>query len=229
MQSIDNIRKIRNLLTGNYLSYNVQIKLNKEFFGTNYGGYYICPNDIKKGSIVYSFGVGEDISFDLAIIKKFGTNVFAFDPTPKSINWVKNQQLPKEFNFYPYGLASYDGKGKFLAPKNPKHVSYRMTDKAILNEKQYEYEVHKLNTILNMLKHTKIDILKIDIEGAEFAVIDDLITSKIDLPQLLVEFHHKFKDIGVSKTKKAIRSLNKNGFKIFSISPEQEVFSFIKI
>ena len=36
--------------------------------GTNYGGWYI-PKDIKldKESIIYSGGVGEDISFDLVL------------------------------------------------------------------------------------------------------------------------------------------------------------------
>ena len=40
--------------------------------GTNYGGWYI-PNDIKldENSIIYSAGVGEDISFDLLLSNKY--------------------------------------------------------------------------------------------------------------------------------------------------------------
>jgi len=34
-------------------------------------------------AVVYSLGIGEDISFDLALIEKYGARVHAFDPTPK--------------------------------------------------------------------------------------------------------------------------------------------------
>jgi len=38
-----------------------------------------------------------------------------------------------------------------------------------------------------------------DIEGAEYEVIDDLIASGIRPKQILVEFHHRFKNVGVKK------------------------------
>lgn len=40
------------------------------------------------------------------------------------------------------------------------------------------------------LSHSVIDILKIDIEGSEYDVIEDLINSKIRPKELLNEFHH---------------------------------------
>ena len=48
-------------------------------------GFYLNPEFINEKSIIYSFGIGEDISFDLSLIKEFDCNVFGFDFTPKSI------------------------------------------------------------------------------------------------------------------------------------------------
>jgi glycosyltransferase involved in cell wall biosynthesis len=40
----------------------------KQWYGNNYGGFFICPEFLNSNSIVYSFGIGEDISFDQAVI-----------------------------------------------------------------------------------------------------------------------------------------------------------------
>lgn len=56
-----------------------------ERLGTNYGG-WIIPKEINlsSDSIIYSAGVGEDISFDLLISDKYDSNVFLIDPTHRA-------------------------------------------------------------------------------------------------------------------------------------------------
>ena len=56
-----------------------------ERLGTIYGGWFI-PKDIElnESSIVYSGGVGEDISFDLLISDKYDSNIFLIDPTNRA-------------------------------------------------------------------------------------------------------------------------------------------------
>lgn len=78
------------------------------------------------------------------------------------------------------------------------------------------------------LGHDTIDLVKMDIEGAEYQVLEDIINSKIFPTQILVEFHHRFPEIGLQKTKDAINLLKKSGYCIFSISPMKDVFGFIK-
>lgn len=221
---------INNFLSHYFSLFYMKINCTKEYHGTEYGGWNICPNPITKESIIYSFGVGEDVSFDLSIIKKYGVNVYAFDPTPKSIAWVKSQKLPKEFHFFPYGIAHYDGIAKFYPPENSKHVSYTILSRSnTANNNPIEVQVYRLKTILDMVGHKKIDILKMNIEGAEYTVIDDIISSNIEIYQILVQFHHDFEKIKVTKTKKAIESLNKKGFIVFDVSSNGEEYSFIKI
>jgi len=81
------------------------------------------------------------------------------------------------------------------------------------------------------LGHDHIDLLKMDIEGAEYTVIENLVRERVDIRQLLVEFHHHYRHIdGMSaeRTKEAVQKLNRAGFKIFHLSPSGEEYSFIK-
>jgi hypothetical protein len=81
----------------------------KKWYGNEYGGFYICPDLLlskdNRKIIVYSCGIGEDISFDTAIMNNYNCEIFAFDPTPKSIEWIKKQNLPDNFIFSPYGVS----------------------------------------------------------------------------------------------------------------------------
>jgi hypothetical protein len=76
-------------------------------------------------------------------------------------------------------------------------------------------------------KHKYIDILKMDIEGAEYDVIDDLLRSEIEIHQLLIEFHHRFPSLGIKKTRQAVEKLRNAGFALFNVSQIGEEFSFI--
>src|SRR5678815_2597151 len=81
--------------------------------GSDGSAWSICRNSLSAQSVVYSVGLGEEISFDLELIHRFGVTVHAFDPTPRSIAWVEKQRLPKEFVLHKYGLAAVDGNATF--------------------------------------------------------------------------------------------------------------------
>ena len=82
-----------------------QLCVPRQAHGALDGLWIICPRGLREDSIVYSLGVGTDISFDLSLIEVFGLNVWAFDPTPKSLRWLEGQVLPQEFHIVPAGIA----------------------------------------------------------------------------------------------------------------------------
>ena len=155
-------------------------------YGTVYGRHYIIPDLITKNSLVYSFGIGEDISFDLALIENTGCKVYAFDPTPKSLAWIKQQKLPEGFQFFEYGLSDKDGTLTFEPPPNPNWVSYKESEKGTI-----VLPVKCLSTIKAELGHVnkQIDFLKLDIEGSEFSVINDILANNLHPVQMSVGFH----------------------------------------
>ena len=109
---INLIRKLKNVFQGKYIKVN-QIKRDKQWAGNSYGGFYVANDSLSINSIVYSIGIGEDVSFDLDIIEKYGCKVFAFDPTPKSVNWVYKNVSNKNFNFSPIGISNEKGTKLF--------------------------------------------------------------------------------------------------------------------
>lgn len=219
--------KIKQLL-GLELNYQIQVDCaGREYLGSKHCGWCICPDGISQSSIVYSLGVGRNISFDIAMIERYQVEVYAFDPTPRSIEWVNSRTVPEQFHFFDYGIASFDGTAMLY--NNPQHNSQSILRRQEGKEKGIEVRFHKLKTVMDMLGHEKLDILKMDIEGAEYEVIEGFLSSNIKVDQLLVEFHHgKFRDIGVSETKRIIGELYKNNFRIFYLSERQREFSFIR-
>jgi FkbM family methyltransferase len=206
----------------------IQIKIPKKFIGSEtYGGWFISPLNINEKSIIYSFGIGENISFDLDLVRMFNCKIFAFDPTPKSRAWLKKQILPENLKYYEIGLSSKDDTVEMFPPKNPKHVSFSIISKNN-DTTPIKMRVARLKTIMQDLGHLKIDILKMDIEGSEYEAIDDILKSEIKINQILVEFHHRFPKISTRATKKAMEQLSNAGYKIFAVSSSREEYSFIK-
>jgi FkbM family methyltransferase len=167
----------------------------------------VYPGGLSRESVVYSFGIGRDLSFERALIERFGLTVHAFDPTPPAVEWVSTQRLPAGLFVHPVGLADYDGSARFAPPGRPDRCSFSMLTASPSGE-AVEAPVRRLITLMAELGHPRLDLLKMDIEGAEYRVLADVLRSSIRPGQILVEFHHRWRQIGPRATREAIRLLN---------------------
>lgn len=219
------LARVKSCLTGRKAYAPQRINCRRLLMGSYYGCKCICQDIVTAGSIVYSFGVGQDVSFDLEMIQRFGASVFAFDPTSKSVQWLRSQSLPKEFAFHEYGLADFDGTASFNKPRNEAHVSYTI---AADGGGQEEFAVLRFPTILKKLGHDRVDILKMDIEGAEYKAIPDILASGAQIKQMLIEFHHGCPGYSMEDTAKAVGQLMQSGFRIFYVSPDGNDYSFVR-
>lgn len=197
------------------------------------GGWWFSTRNLNADSIVYSLGVGDEINFDLAIIDKYEVEVFAFDPTPNSIDLLDGSNLPQRFHFQPWAVTARDGSLKFY-PRLKKDgsksdVMFTMIPEEQTRDDAIEVPAYTLATIVEKLGHERIDLLKMDIEGAEYEVLDGLLESPVKPDQLLVEFHHRFVDDGLNKTYRIIAQLRGVGYKIFAISEVGREISFLKV
>jgi len=170
--------------------------------------WFFAPEGLNEKSVIYSGGVGKDITFEHALVNQFGSAVVLFDPSPtgaETMNLPENQN-PK-FNFHPVALADHCGKLNFAPPQNPEEGSWFTHAEAA---ETIEVPCVDLSTLMERNGHTHIDLIKIDIEGAEYGVIDDLLKRKIPVKQILVEYHHGMLP-GIRRSQ-SIRSILKLAF-----------------
>jgi FkbM family methyltransferase len=191
--------------------------------GSSYGGWYVPAGMLRAGTVCYSLGVGEDTTFDELLARDFGCDIFAFDPTPRAVEHGKRVEaaLPR-FHFYPAGIWSSDVRMKFYAPADPAHVSH-----SILNLQQtadfFEAECWSMKTAMSKLGHSSIDLLKVDIEGAEYEVLGSVMESELRPSVICVELH-------VTSTFRAVtafvRRLKKCGYRPLKVDGWNVTFAY---
>lgn len=231
MKAIHRLRTLAQALTTRWrpaLPYRVQHRCPLERHGSWYGGWTLCPTGLSSGSIVYSLGVGEDISFDRSVLEAYGARVYAFDPTPRSRRWLDEQRLPAGFHFVPCAVSNRDGAAPFHPPADPRHVSHSLHRRAAPDAPSLVVPTRRLVTIMEELGHDRIDLLKMDVEGAEHDVIDDMLACGLEVGQLLVEFHHRFAGGSLRRTVRTLDALNRHGYVIVAVSPRGEEVTLLR-
>lgn len=176
------------------------------------GGKYICnlhklqTHHPTRECLYYSFGVNGEIEFERELVKLLpDCEMHAFDPTPSVVGGPSAQELPElGVTFHPWGLSDVDGT---------------------INLEETAVDAFKLSTIQQRLGHADsvIDILKIDIEGFEWRVFEQLLaTCDRDYPvahQILMELHlfsaHQF----LTKLSGFMDSMRSCGYRCFVKDP----------
>ncbi|KIJ13012.1 hypothetical protein PAXINDRAFT_170900 [Paxillus involutus ATCC 200175] len=146
------------------------------------GGKWACGMsrlEHKPDCLIYTFGMNYQTSFEAELLERTRhCEVWGYDFRSKAFG--SNIKSNYRAHFFPWGLANVDGYGA-----------------------DAEHKLYTLQTLLELNKHTHIDVLKIDIEGWEFEVLTQIlqpyIASGDPLPfgQLLIEIHawdKKFED-----------------------------------
>lgn len=149
-------------------------------FGQN-ESWNICP-DLSETSFVISGGAGYDISFELELIENFDSKVILLDPSLPGITAVRAlPHLPDQLTFLESGLPARSGKTMLYEPEDqPDKRSWRISG----DGKGTEYDFLSIPDILKKFGQSKIDI-----EGFEYEVLDQVLNDQTDIRQICVEFH----------------------------------------
>ncbi len=170
-----------------------------ERLGTPYGGWWIpkelreTANSFKNQRILVSAGIGNDVSFDLEMLK-LNFELIALDPLPRCIEYAqKNIPSSSSRLIIPKGLWDQSGSAKFFPPKNKSHDSYSITN--IQNAQGSDFENYQTIDVFELFvtepRLASIDnyvYLKMDIEGAELNVLSRITEKNIQVNVLAVEF-----------------------------------------
>jgi FkbM family methyltransferase len=164
-------------------------------------------------SFVVSAGVGTSVSFEEDLASRCRARIILLDPSPTGIQTMHNKAPNKLIQFSPRGLAERSGDVSFGLPDRLEEGSYK---KGATSD-GLTFTCVSLSDLLAENGKSKIDLLKIDVEGFEYGIIASIIENNIEVDIICVEIHHN-KVIQIEETvsdaAKLIISLYRNGYVI---------------
>lgn len=226
-----------------------------ERIGTPYGGWIIPKDFLQADAVCYLVGAGEDISFDLGVSLQYGCPVHIFDPTPRAIDHVHQlleairegrpmacatspdgyypeypASLASRIFLHPYGVWESDGTLQFFAPENKEHVSHSLVDLQHSGQ-SIEVPVRRLHSLMQELGHSHIDLLKLDVEGAEYQILDSILTDRIAINVLCIEYdetaNNHLDRYYLTRIKNSLLRLQEAGFEVIAKEPDCRNYTLI--
>lgn len=199
-----------------------------------YGNYFGSKDvPLSENSIVYSLGVGNHIDFDLVVANEYKSNVYMYDPTPESIEFMKSFNSNNRLIFKPYGVWMHETTLTFYTPK------YGGSSSAVnhidSNSDSFKAKCYPLKKLMIDNGHNHIDYLKMDIEGAALPILKHLFENNIFPNQIMTEFESPSgndknkKNTFLEDIKYVIEIAKKNGYKIYSIPYEGPKYYSIEL
>ncbi len=206
------------------------LALDHRWYGSAYGGFYVAPSLVPAGALVYSIGIGKDITFDRAMLRRHDCRIEAFDPTPKAIHYLEDKMPSAAFRFHAYGItAGASGRATFYLPADRNATSGSLLATEVMDPaRAIEVEMRTFGDIAASLGHAHVDVLKIDIEGAEYEVVEDILRSGVGIGQLLLEFHDRMFDTASFRSRETVAVLRAHGYEVFAASATYEEISFAR-
>jgi len=201
-------------------------RLNIKFLKPN----YVYINKFNSSSVVIDVGCGFDADFSSYMIKKYELTSFGVDPTKKHKDCLEKISQRTKKRFKPVFLAVSSKNGEVLFSESEENVSGSILKDHInvKNDRTSSYKVRSV-TVRELMKYLKLkraDFLKLDLEGAEYNLIEKTPSAdwkKFD--QIFIEFHHHCIDRYTPQdTKKMVNLIKLIGFKIFSIDDHNFLF-----
>ena len=205
------------------------------------GGYVIDKSCLKRANSLISFGVGDDWSFEEQCLKiNNKINIKIYDHTV-DISFFFNNFFRRLRRFLTFRnklssltstfkiLENYLKLKKFVNKNNLEYFPYKVTN---VKFSKNEIDIDKI-----ISKDDQKIILKCDIEGDEYKIIDKILKFSKKIEMIIIEFHwpeknfKKFKKI-INKLKKEYDifhlHINNNSNYIKSKLPDFIEFTFLK-
>lgn len=172
------------------------------------GGWALCAYVFQPGDVVYSFDVGGDLEVERALLREHGSRVYLFDPDPDVAAVAEAEGLLQELQLYAIQVGA---ENRPAEPERGPRGS----------------RVVRLATLMRMLGHRRLDLVKLNVEGAP-AAIHDLVDLGVDVRQLLVAFPPTTSAEERDRVEGLVAALEGHGYRIFHIAPDGRRYSFIR-
>ncbi|HXB64360.1 MAG TPA: FkbM family methyltransferase [Solirubrobacteraceae bacterium] len=185
-------------------------------FGSAYGGWMVPTALIQPGWICYCVGAGNDISFDLELIERFDVRVQSMEPVEQYVEEARHTTSGEpRFAIYRAALASHDGPIRMQRTHNPAGLA--LSSAELFETKQFvEVPGRSLVSLARELGHPRIDLLKFDVEGAEYELVSQLPLDALQVKALAFQVHHNRPP---REALRLIELLDQQGFELIGMRP----------
>jgi Methyltransferase FkbM domain len=151
------------------------------------GACSVAPDLLDADSVIYSVGAQPISSFERALIERFGCMVHCLT--------LAGKPPPK------------------ISDRQPAHS--QESDAGPHDGQEPDGLLDRLRRRMQGFGHAHIDLLRLDLEGGEYAAIGALRESTLRPCQLLIDFHHHLPRLTLDQTERALQQLNELGYRIF--------------
>jgi FkbM family methyltransferase len=138
---------------------------------------------------------GANIGIAMLYFKNYypQARLLCFEPNPHAYALLEKNKTHNnlsDVSLYSIALSNFEGETQFFIHNNADILQSSLDEKrggsTVIN-----CQVHKLSSYLKEFE--SVDLIKIDVEGSEWDIIDDLVSSGTlaKVQRLIVEYHHK--------------------------------------
>ena len=155
----------------------------------NDGGYLIEKNSLFRSEFLLSFGISTDWSFEKEFIEKNNVNLKCYDGSIDDLYWLKwkNKAFKKALRF------SFKEIYKYFKIKLSFHKFFNTQNFACFYIGKKKGQIG-IDEIIKKISYKNI-FFKIDIEGSEYEILDELVMYKSRISGIVIEFHECDKNI----------------------------------
>ncbi|HEY4896824.1 MAG TPA: FkbM family methyltransferase [Solirubrobacteraceae bacterium] len=184
--------------------------------GSTPGGWMIPSGLLGQSWLCYCAGIGGDISFDLELISRHDATVRAFDPVADYVeDAMRKAGGEPRFSAYQAAIAVDDGPLRMQVTHHEHSSS--VSGAGLYDSKTYvELPGRSLPSLMAELGDTHVDLLKLDMEGAEYEVVPTLDLRGLGVKIFSTQMHHNG---SVRQARSLVAQLSRDGYELVGSKP----------
>jgi len=189
--------------------------------GSPYGGWVLPVDLMVPGWCCYTVGVGGDISFDRALLDRFGAaTVRAFEPVQSFVDGARAQMAgDTRFTADAVAIAPTDGPIRMQATHDP--TSSSVSPVGLYDTRDYtEMAGRSIPSLMAQYGDERVDLLKLDIEGGEYELLPQLDLAALGIKVFAVQLHH---NRSVRDARTLVAQLGERGYEAIGLRPVVKV------
>ena len=159
-------------------------------FGTSYGGWMIPTAVVQSGWTCYGIGAGGDVSYDLELVRRYQARLRIVEPVEEFVEQARAATGGVDDVIVCHAaLASADGT---LRMQRTSHPGSRSVSASGLYDGSGYIDVpsRSLRSLMAENGDETIDLLKLDVEGSEYELLEQLDLPGLGVKVFAMQVHH---------------------------------------